>query len=177
MLSAPVRYCANVTVSPALKTSWKKRKATSKNPTIRATANAFFTLPLSCGDLGLRLGSRETHLYAANADRRHPSRLFFTSSQRECAAPRIAPELTYPLDPVEVGEHQDVEKLGGWDRARVSRHSRSRGWGHKSVYGRTVLGTVPGCGRSCGARLGARFVGEFVSVGLGVDGVQHGQAR
>ena len=91
MLSTPVRYCAKVTASPALKMSWKKRKSTRKNPTMRATASAFFRFPLSCGDLGLRLSSRETHLYAANADRRHPRALFFTSSQREDAAVRSGP--------------------------------------------------------------------------------------
>src|SRR4249920_2994906 len=91
MLSTPVRYCANVTASPALKMSWKKRKSTSKNPTMRATASAFFTFPLSSGDLGLRLSSPETHLYAANANRRHPRALIFTSSQREGAAVRSGP--------------------------------------------------------------------------------------
>jgi hypothetical protein len=55
---------------------------------MRATASAFFTFPLSCGDLGMRLCSPETHLYAANADRRHPRARFFTSSQREgCGCP------------------------------------------------------------------------------------------
>src|SRR6266498_135399 len=83
MLSTPVRYCGNVTTSPALKMSWKKRKSTSKNPTMRATASAFFTFPLSSATWGLRLSSPETRLYAANAHRRHPRALFFTSSQRE----------------------------------------------------------------------------------------------
>src|SRR6266498_2166231 len=91
MLSTPVRYCGNVTTSPALKMSWKKRKSTSKNPTMRATARAFFTFPLSCGDLGVRLSGPETHLYAANADRRHLRALFFTSSQREGAGVRSGP--------------------------------------------------------------------------------------
>jgi hypothetical protein len=31
---------------------------------------------------------------------------------RECAALRVAPELADPVGPLEVGEHQDVEKLG-----------------------------------------------------------------
>jgi hypothetical protein len=83
MLNTPVRYCANVTASPALKMSWKKRKSTSKNPTMRATASAFFTFPLSSATWGRHLSSPETRLYAANAHRRHPRALFFTSSQRE----------------------------------------------------------------------------------------------
>jgi hypothetical protein len=42
---------------------------------------------------------------------------------RECATHRVAPELSDPVGPVEVGEHEDVEQLG----------ARSRPKGHRDL--------------------------------------------
>jgi hypothetical protein len=44
----------------------------------------------------------------------------------EGATLRVAPELSDPVSPLEVGEHEDVEQLGAGSRTEASRRSRIR---------------------------------------------------